>query len=64
LGWGILRVRRTRGLRLWQLADMSGLHPNYIGDIERGERNVGMITIFKLAHALGAHPADLMDVIS
>ena len=46
------------------MADMSGLHPNYIGDIERGERNVGMITIFKLAHALGAHPADLMDVIA
>jgi transcriptional regulator with XRE-family HTH domain len=63
LGWGILRARRARGLRQWQLADMSGLNINYIGGIERAERNPGMASIFKLARALSVHPADLMATI-
>jgi transcriptional regulator with XRE-family HTH domain len=57
-------VRRLRLKREWsqeQLAERSGLHPNYIGGIERGERNVAVDNIERLAHALGLHPKDLFD---
>lgn len=46
-----------------QLAELSGLNWNYIGGIERADRNVGMAAIFKLARGLGVHPADLMSTI-
>lgn len=58
-------VRRLRLKREWsqeQLAERSGLHPNYIGGIERGERNVAVDNIERLAHAFGLHPRDLFEV--
>lgn len=42
-----------------ELADRAGLHPNYIGRIERGESNVGVKALFKLARELGVSPAAL-----
>lgn len=59
--------RRIRGLReglgLSQegLAERAGLHRNYVGGIERGERNVGLDNIHVLAEALGVAPADLFS---
>ena len=63
LGREILRLRRARGLKLPELEKLSGLHRNYIGGIERADRNVGMASIFKLARALDLHPAELMGTI-
>ena len=57
------RVRHFRnrlGISQEELADRSGLHRTYIGGIERGERNVSLINIEILAHALGISIADLM----
>jgi transcriptional regulator with XRE-family HTH domain len=41
------------------LAERAGLHRNYVGGIERGERNVALENIVKLAKALSVTPADL-----
>lgn len=56
-----LRVIRTkRGISQEKLADLAGLHRTYVSSAERGERNVSLETIEKLAKALGVSMAALM----
>lgn len=42
-------------------AERAGLHRNYVGGIERGERNVALENIVKLAGALSVCTRDLFD---
>ncbi len=56
------RVRALRTERRWSqedLAEHAGLHRNYVGGIERGERNVGLDNIHALADALQVAVRDL-----
>jgi transcriptional regulator with XRE-family HTH domain len=41
------------------LAEKAGLHRNYVGGVERGERNVALENIVKLAKAFSVSPKDL-----
>ena len=59
VGRRVRDFRRKRGWSQEELAFRSGLHRNYVGGVERGERNVGVVNIAKLAHALGVQPRDL-----
>jgi len=56
-----LRELERENLELSQehLAERADLHRNYVGGIERGERNVGLINVGKLADALDVSVADL-----
>jgi ribosome-binding protein aMBF1 (putative translation factor) len=56
------RVRQLRNDRGWsqeELADRAGLHRTYIGSVERGEQNISIENIAKLAATLGVSLAEL-----
>ena len=55
-----LRVLRTeRNLSQEQLAELASLDRNYIGQIERAERNVALVNIVRIAKALEVEPGEL-----
>lgn len=59
-----LRVlREKRGYSQEELAERAGLHRNYVGGIERGERNVALENIVKLAKALSVRSKDLFEAL-
>ncbi len=60
-GRAIRELRYQQNLTQENLSELSGLHPNYIGSVERGERNVTLENICKLAKGLNSHPADLFN---
>ena len=52
VGFNIRRIREERGLSQEELAALAGLHRAYVGQIERGEKNIGLKNLEKIAHAL------------
>jgi transcriptional regulator with XRE-family HTH domain len=58
-GANLRSKRLALGLSQEQLAEKADLHWTYIGGIERGERNLGLLNIVKVARALKITPSDL-----
>ena len=59
-GLQIRSFRKQRGFSQEDLAAVALLDRTYIGGIERGERNVSLINIYRLANALGVSPKELV----
>jgi len=51
-GRAVRKRRQELGLSQEELADRAGIHRTYVGDVERGERNIALQNIEKLAKAL------------
>ena len=59
-GARVRRYRKALDLTLEGLAEEAGMHWTYIGSIERGERNVSLVNILRLARALDVRPEELV----
>lgn len=58
----IRAIRKGAALSQEALADLAGLHRTYVGDIERGERNVSIDNIERIARALQVDIVDLLAI--
>ena len=60
LGAAIRAARLERGLSQEALADASGVDRSHMGKIERGERNVSVLNVARVAEAMDMTIASLM----
>jgi transcriptional regulator with XRE-family HTH domain len=60
LGRAIRATRDEQRVSQEELGLRSGVHRNYIGGIERAERQPSVVTLARLARALSVKPADLL----
>ena len=51
-GEAVRKIRMSQGESQESFAELAGLHRTYIGGVERGERNISLINIKKIADAL------------
>lgn len=54
-------LRIDRDLTQLELAEILDMSPNFIGMIERGERNSTVENVFKIARALNVKPSNLFE---
>lgn len=60
LGEAIRALRQGRELSQEELAERAGVHRTYIGMIERGEKNVTILTMLRLSSALNVKVSEIM----
>ena len=61
IGLNITIIREKKGLSQEKLAELAGLHRAYIGQIERGEKNIGLKNLQKIAKGLNVSIKKLVD---
>lgn len=61
LGRNLRRLRQQRGLSQEEFAEVLGVHRTYMGGVERGERNLTLQSVEKLAERLGVDPVVLLS---
>lgn len=60
-GKRLKRLRTERELTQQKLAEILDMSPNFIGMIERGERNTTVENVFNIARALDIKPQNLFE---
>lgn len=61
IGQRIRNYRMRLGLSQEKLAELSGCHPTYIGQVERGEKNATLESIEKISCALNVPLSELFE---
>jgi len=59
-GINIRAYRKARGVSQEELADALGVHRTYMGGVERGERNLTLRSLERLAERMGVDPLTLL----
>lgn len=59
VGRNLRRYRESLGLSQEEFAELVGVHRTYMGGLERGERNLTLRSVEKIASSLGVPPLDL-----
>ena len=57
----VRKLRKERGLSQEELADKAELDRSYVGGVERGERNISLENICRIASALKLAPSCLLE---
>lgn len=60
VGVNLRRYREQRGLSQEAFADLVGVHRTYMGGIERGERNLTLRSLERLAAVIEVDPLELL----
>jgi transcriptional regulator with XRE-family HTH domain len=63
VGMRIRELRLAKGVSQEALADEAGLHRTYMGSVERGERNISLDNIVRIARALKVRPGMLLRAV-
>lgn len=61
VGNNIRDLRRARGVSQEELADEIGVHRTYMGGVERGERNLTLRSLERIAQRMGVDPIVLLQ---
>jgi transcriptional regulator with XRE-family HTH domain len=61
IGQNMRSCRIKKGLSQERLADICGLHRTYVGSVERGERNISILNLERIANALNITIKDLLN---
>lgn len=59
-GQRLANLRKTQGLSQEALSLESGLARSYLGGVERGQRNIALLNICRLAEALKVQPSEML----
>jgi len=62
IGLGIRELRKAQGLTQEQLAEKADISYKYLGQIERGEINPGIINLFKIASGLALPIKEIVSI--
>jgi transcriptional regulator with XRE-family HTH domain len=60
VGRNLRAYRQARGLSQEAFADLVGVHRTYMGGLERGERNLTLKSVERIATKLGMKPLELL----
>jgi transcriptional regulator with XRE-family HTH domain len=60
VGLNLLAYRTAHGLRQEAFAAQLGVHRTYMGGVERGERNLTLKSVERIAECLGVDPIQLL----
>lgn len=60
VGLNLRAYRRERGLSQEAFADLVGVHRTYMGGLERGERNLTLKSLERIAERIGIDPLQLL----
>ena len=62
-GKRVRELREKKAISQEALADIAGVHRTYMGTVERGETNISLENIVRIARALKVHPKELLETL-